>query len=625
MKNTLYFLALSAFVSSFISCESPEVKKDSDQDESKTETYVKDVHSYAQPDKIAVSHIDLDLKADFQTKMLSGTATHTLLHNSTADEVHFDVSGLDIQAAYDDVGNPLTFEVKPGNNFGDDLLVKVNPETKKVNIVYSTSPESKAVQWLDPVQTLGKEKPFLFTQGQAILTRTWIPCQDSPGIRVTYSAKISVPADLMAVMSASNPTERSADGKYSFKMEQRIPPYLIALSIGDLQFQSLGTRTGVYAEPEMLPKAAYELAEMEDMVKAAEGLYGPYSWERYDVIVLPPSFPFGGMENPRLTFATPTIIAGDRSLTSLIAHELAHSWSGNLVTNATWDDFWLNEGFTVYFEYRIMEAVYGKEYADMLKSLGFQELKHTVEELGPTNPDTHLKLNLEGRDPDDGMTDIAYEKGHMFLEMLEETYGRETFDAFLKGYFHQFAFQNMTTERFLKYLDKELISKSDKKVNVEEWVFGPGLPANCKSFTSDRFAAVDTQMQSWLKGEKKSGELVTKAWSTQEWLHFLRSIPEDMSKDKMADLDKTFKLTESSNSEIQGIWYEKAILNGYEKAFPAIESFLIHVGRRKFLTPLYTAMIKDGKYTDKAKAIYAEARPNYHSVSKGTMDALLGF
>jgi hypothetical protein len=331
------------------------------------------------------------------------------------------------------------------------------------------------------------------------------------------------------------------------------------------------------------------------------------------------------MENPRLTFATPTIIAGDRSLTSLIAHELAHSWSGNLVTNATWDDFWLNEGFTVYFEGRIMEEVFGKDYSDMLKSLGLQGLKGTITELGPESPDTHLKLNLEGRDPDDGMTDIAYEKGHMFLEMLEETYGRETFDAFLKGYFDHFAFQNMTTERFLDYLNKELISKHDAQVNVDEWVYGPGLPANSREFKSDRFANVDAQMSAWMDGSSPATSLTTEGWSTHEWLHFLRAIPADLSKDKMAELDKSFGFTDSKNSEIQGIWYEKAILTGYEKAFPAMEDFLVNVGRRKFLTPLYQAMIKDDKYTALANSIYAKARPNYHSVSKGTMDELLHF
>lgn len=615
--------ALGLMMFGLWSCSSPETKEALNTE--KDQRYVKDVHSFARPNEVAVTHISLDLKADFDTHTLSGTVTHTLDRSGTSDSVHFDVSDLTIKAAYDDKGTSLPFEVRKGNAFGDQLVVSLMPESKKVSLIYATSPEANAVQWLEPVQTLGKVHPFLFTQGQAILTRSWIPCQDSPGIRVTYDAKMTVPSELMAVMSAKNPTTRNAEGIYTFKMEQPIPPYLIALAIGDMEFESLGDRTGVYAEPEMLPKAAYELEEMEKMIVAAENLYGPYRWEQYDVIVLPPSFPFGGMENPRLTFATPTIIAGDRSLTSLIAHELAHSWSGNLVTNATWDDFWLNEGFTVYFEGRIMEEVFGKDYSDMLKSLGLQGLKGTITELGPESADTHLKLNLEGRDPDDGMTDIAYEKGHMFLEMLEETYGRETFDAFLKGYFDHFAFQNMTTERFLEYLNTELISKHEAKVNADEWVYGPGLPSNSREFKSDRFAKVDAQMSAWLDGSSPASALNTSGWSTHEWLHFLRAIPENLTTERMAELDKAYGFTDSKNSELQGIWYEKAILTRYERAFPAMEDFLVHVGRRKFLTPLYQAMIKGDRYTVLANSIYAKARPNYHSVSKGTMDELLHF
>jgi aminopeptidase N len=632
MKTFSLILFFSALL---ISCNSGSQSTSSSEGEnssmqSSTESsttkrsYVKDVHSQAVPEQIAVDHISLDIALDFETKQISGTAAHRLVHNSPADEVSFDVRSMKINQVTLDDGKKTEFRVEKGNEFGGVLFAKVSPETKTVTINYTTEPSSQAVQWLEPVQTSGKKHPFLFTQGQAILTRSWIPCQDSPGIRVTYDAKVKVPKELMAVMSASNPTEKSADGAYSFEMKQSIPPYLIALAVGDLEFKSVGARSGVYAEPDMLPKSAEELSGMEDMITAAEELYGPYAWDQYDVIVLPPSFPFGGMENPRLTFATPTIIAGDKSLVSLIAHELAHSWSGNLVTNATWDDFWLNEGFTVYFEYRIMEAVYGKSYTDMLKTLGLQGLKSTIDDLGHDHADTHLKLDLAGRDPDDGMTDIAYEKGHMFLEMLENTYGRETFDAFLKEYFDNFKFQNMTTERFLSYLDKELIAKHDKKVNVDEWVYGPGLPANTPDISSDRFAIVDSHLNKWLNGEEKPVDFGVKEWSTHEWLHFLRGLPEDLSKDRMAELDAAFNLTASTNAEIQDVWYEKAIYTGYEKAFPAMEEFLVNVGRRKFLTPLYKAMIKDDRYTPMAKKIYARARPNYHSVSQGTMDALLG-
>jgi aminopeptidase N len=610
-----------------VACASPPEERSTGEDtqlSTEDKAYVRDPHSFARPDEIAVSHISIDLKADFGTKTLGGTATHSLIRNGKADEVHFDIDGLDIHMVQLDGAKVAEFRMGEENAFGQELIVKVEPETESVTIHYKTSPDARAVQWLDPVQTLGKEHPFLFTQGQAILTRTWIPCQDSPGIRVTYDASIKVPSELMAVMSASNPTEKNETGSYSFDMPQAIPPYLIALAIGDIEFEAVGDRTGVYAEPEMLPRSAKELEDMEAMVEAAEGLYGPYRWERYDVIVLPPSFPFGGMENPRLTFATPTIIAGDKSLTSLIAHELAHSWSGNLVTNANWDDFWLNEGFTVYFEYRIMEEVFGADYANMLKKLGLQELKKTVKTMGLQNRDTHLKLALEGRDPDEGMTDIAYEKGHMFLEMLEETYGRETFDAFLRDYFDTYAFQNMTTERFLEHLDHKLISKHDYGVDVEAWVYGPGLPEGAREFQSERFDEVDKAMAYWSDGKKSASDLETSEWSTHEWLHFIRAIDDDLAVDRMAQLDQAFGFTESTNSEIQGIWYVKAAKTGYETAFPALEEFLVNVGRRKFLTPIYTALKENGQ-EELAKDIYAKARENYHSVSKGTMDELLGW
>lgn len=621
MKQNLFLISVTALF--MISCGSGTTSAEKDTPIQNNQ-YVRDPHSFAQPDEIAVEHIHLDIALNFDSKTITGTAVHTLLHNSPTEEVSFDINDMKIAEVRLDDGKVTTFRIEEGNEYGQALYVTVTPETKKVYIDYSTSPSAEAVQWLDPVQTSGKEFPFLFTQGQAILTRSWIPCQDSPGIRVTYSADVQVPADLMAVMSASNPQAKSEDGKYSFEMQQAIPPYLIALAVGDIGFEPLGDRTGVYAEYDVLPGAAYELEDMEKMILAAEGLYGKYRWDRYDVIVLPPSFPFGGMENPRLTFATPTILAGDKSLTSLIAHELAHSWSGNLVTNATWDDFWLNEGFTVYFEYRIMEEVYGKDYTDMIKSLGLQGLHQTIDEIGHEHADTHLKLSLEGRNPDDGMTDIAYEKGHMFLEMLEKTYGREKFDEFLRNYFDAFAFKNMTTEAFLKYLDKELISQNPEKVNVDEWVFGPGLPSNSPNITSDRFSKVDALMTSWKNEELNAHAIPTSEWSTHEWLHFIRSIPADTRVDRMKELDDAFKFTKSANSEIQGIWYEKAVLTGYEAAFPYMEKFLINVGRRKFLTPLYTAMLKDGRYTDLANEIYRKARPNYHSVSTGTMDKLLG-
>ncbi|MDX1440183.1 MAG: M1 family aminopeptidase/hydrolase, partial [Rubricoccaceae bacterium] len=333
-----------------------------------------DVHSYAQPEQARVTHVALDLNADFDGQQLVGSATLDIQKTEGADEILLDVRGLNIESVTDAGGSDLKYETGAIDDLmGAPLTVTIADTTNQIVINYRTGEEAAAVQWLSPEQTSSGE-PFLFTQGQAILTRTWIPTQDSPGIRQTYDAAITVPEGLTAVMSAEMLTpegEINSDSTttFRFRMDDPIPPYLIALAIGDLEFQEIGPRSGVWAEPDVVEAAAYEFAEVEEMMDAAEALYGPYRWGRYDVLVLPPSFPFGGMENPRLTFATPTILAGDRSLVSLVAHELAHSWSGNLVTNATWDDFWLNEGFTSYFENRIMEAVYGPEYAAMLRSL----------------------------------------------------------------------------------------------------------------------------------------------------------------------------------------------------------------------------------------------------------------
>ena len=426
-----------------------------------------DPHSYADPAEAVVTHLSLNITSvDFDAQVLQALATLTFDCHQ-ADTLRLDTYGLEIQdvrATGEGFGEDI-LRFAPGRHdaiLGTELLIfpdKTVDGSYTITIWYKTSPGAKALQWLSPEQTNGKTHPFLFTQSQAILARTWIPLQDSPGIRFTYDAKVQAPEGLMAVMSASNPQERSEDSQYAFEMKQPIPSYLMALAVGDLRFQSTGPRTGVYAEPAILEASAWEFGETEAMIAAAEALYGPYQWERYDLLVLPPSFPFGGMENPRLTFLTPTVIAGDRSLVALIAHELAHSWSGNLVTNGTWNDFWINEGFTVYFENRIMEAVYGADYAAMLQSLSHSDLTAEVADFMENAPDdTKLAIDLTGRNPDDGVTTIAYDKGFHFLRLIEQTVGREAFDAFLKDYFANYTFQSMTTELFIAHLRASLLS-----------------------------------------------------------------------------------------------------------------------------------------------------------------------
>ncbi len=617
MKTQFYHLFLLCAFVTFISCKENSSSVTSDDAKSTT---VNDIHSNAKPDKAVVKHLSLELTADFEIKKLSGTATYDIEVKEGADSIILDTKDLDIQqVTLDGKNTPFTLG-KNDQWLGQALSIPVSHDSKKLIIAYSTRPTAEALQWLVPSQTAGKQHPYLFTQGEAILTRTWIPIQDSPGIRMTYDAKITVPKDLMAVMSASNPQEKNKDGVYTFKMDQPIPSYLIALAIGDLEFKAIDKRTGVYAEPGVLNGAANEFADMGKMVSTAESLYGPYQWGRYDVIVLPPSFPFGGMENPRLTFATPTIIAGDKSLTSLIAHELAHSWSGNLVTNATWNDFWLNEGFTDYFERRIIEALYDKSYSDMLATLGLQDLKDEMKDL--SQEDTHLFLNLAGRNPDDGMTGVAYEKGALFLTMLEQKAGREKFDAFLKKYFADHKFQSMTTEKFLAYLDENLIKPNHLYVNVDAWVYKPGLPDTIPVFNTDRFMKVDTQVTFFVNGRKAS-KLETKNWSTHEWLHFIKALPDSLAEADMIDLDNTFGWTATNNTEIKDAWFKLAINQGYgPKILPEIRTFLVNVGRRKYLTPLYTALTEKGMYKE-AKSIFDEAKPNYHSISANSIQALL--
>ncbi len=608
---------------------------------------VRDPHSFARPDEVAVEHLALDLTVDFGRRQLSGRASlrlrnpgsdDRLLRQATsrvaepmtglgnprgATQLHLDTRDLEIRRVFLDSGTVARFTLgEPVPFLGSELVVDIAPGTRVVHVDYATSPDAAAVQWLEPRQTSG-DHPFLFTQSQAILARTWVPCQDTPAVRMTYEAVVRVPPGLLAVMSAENPSERAADGVYRFRMPQAIPSYLLALAVGDLAFRPLGPRAGVYAEPAVVERAAWELADTPKMIAAAERLYGPYRWGRYDLLVLPPSFPFGGMENPRLTFATPTILAGDRSLVALVAHELAHSWSGNLVTNATWNDFWLNEGFTTYFERRIMEALYGREYEEMQALLSRSELADILAQLGPTSPDTRLKLDLAGRDPDDGMTEIAYEKGGFLLRRIEEVVGRKRFDRFLRSYFDRYAFQSMDTERFLAVLERELLAKRPElRAEVRRWIYEPGLPESVPQPRSQAFARVEAQAHAFMAGTP-AAQLATTGWSTHEWLHFLHSLASPLAPEKMADLEATFHFSTSGNAEILQAWLLEAIESDYAPAYPALERFLTSIGRRKFLRPLYEALAKTPAGMERALRIYEQARPGYHAVSRQTVDKIL--
>lgn len=607
---------------------------------------VGDRHSHGNPEQIRVTRVELDLTTDFERKELKGTATllfRRMPGCSPGTPLDLDTRELTIERVTagpaDDAMKEVRFELgddhggqprseaeaKMDRLLGARLRVFVPEEATRVRITYRTAPTASALQWLDPPRTAGRQQPFLFTQSEAIHARSWIPLQDSPGVRITYGATIRGPKNLRAVMSADRLPGQEEPGVDRFEMPQPIPSYLIALAVGDLGFRTLGPRTGVYAEPSVVAKAASEFVDTEAMIKAVEARYGPYRWGRYDLLVLPPSFPFGGMENPKLTFATPTILAGDRSLVSLVAHELAHSWSGNLVTNATWRDFWLNEGFTVYLERRIVEDVFGPDRAAMEAVLGLRELREELAAFPPR--DQVLHIDLTDRDPDDGMTRVPYEKGALFLTTLEHAFGRERFDAFLRAYFNHFAFQSITTADFEGYLQDQLL-KTDPavaaKINVQAWLHEPGLPPGFPEPSSSRFAVVTAAARDWLDGKIAADRLSTQGWSTHEWLHFLQALPLELPSEKMAALDQAFSLTASGNAEISQQWLLMAIRSHYAAADSRLEEFLTSIGRRKFLMPLYGELKKTAEGTARAKAIYAKARPFYHPIAVESVDRLLG-
>lgn len=596
------------------------------KDQTEKTTTVTDEHSYSKPELAVVKHLDLDIKVDFDTQTISGKASWLIDNISKGNEIIFDENTLNItKVTLGDDEKETKFELGKDTEFhGKPLHITIEPNTTKVNIYYSTTKDAIALQWLTPAQTADKKKPFVFSQGESIWSRTWIPCQDSPGIRFTYNAKVTVPKDLLAVMSAVNPQKKNNTGVYTFKQDKAIPSYLMAIAVGDLEFQSIDNRTGVYAEPSMLKKSAWEFAELGKMVVAAEKLYGPYRWGRYDVLVLPPSFPYGGMENPNLTFLTPGVIAGDRSLTSLLAHELGHSWSGNLVTNATWDDIWLNEGFTTYVEHRIGEEIFGKEEAEMQDVLTRKDLDDNIAEYGATNPDTRLKVSLTGRNPDDGISQIPYVKGYNFLKVIEQAVGREKFDPFIKNYFNAHAFQSITTEDFVKYINDNLI-KGNKaladKIKLDDWIYKPGIPSNITPVHSDDFTAIDSIQKNWRKTGVKG--LNQKIKSTTEKQHFIDYLPADITVEEMTAIDAEFSFTKNGNFVIKRQWFVQAIRHQYKTPYPAIEQFMIATSRTGSLMTLYKELVKTPEGKVWAKQIFDKAKSGYHATTIQAVGDLL--
>ena len=597
-----------------------------------------DESSYAEPDKARITHLTLDLAVDFDKKQLSGTATLDFNWiDKLANTLVLDTRDLTISQIEggDGTGDwkPLTYTLAPRDPvFGSKLTIPMSQQMRQVRITYATSPQASGLQWLQPSMTEGKALPFMFSQSEAIHARSWIPLQDTPGVRFSYDAHITTPKDVIALMSAGNDPEASKrgtvrSGDYHFRMPQQVPSYLLAIAVGDLVFKRISDRAGVWAEPAMAANAAAEFADTEKMIATAESLYGPYRWGRYDLLVLPPSFPFGGMENPTLTFATPTVIVGDKSLVSLVAHELAHSWSGNLVTNASWKDIWLNEGFTTYVQARITEALYGEDAAEMERVIDQNELAAEIKS-GEIKPADQVLLlpPLGARDPDEALSDIAYTKGAWFLQFLEQRFGRDVFDAFLKSYFDHFALHSISSDQFEAYLRSDLLPKKPGAVTdaeLDAWLRQPGIPAIAKPAHSARFDAVDAVRKAWLDGGALPATDATKKWSTQEWVRFLEGLPDTLSAAQIGALDKAFHFSGTPNGELAQRWYPLAVRSGYMAARPGMAAFLQRIGRRKLIVPTYQALVKTQEGLVFAKDVFAKARPGYHPITIVTVEDLL--
>ena len=581
-----------------------------------------DPHSYYDDAQPRLVRLDLDLTADFVAQRLHGTAV--LQFDRGGAPVDLDTRGLDIERITGDSGVTLSHTLAAEEPIlGSRLHLELPAGTGRITITYRTSPQASGLQWLEPSQTASGRQPFLFSQCQAIHARSVVPVQDTACVRFPYGARLTVPAELTAVMSAGPGAVQShASGRrtFQFEMPHPIPAYLLALAAGELESRDLSPRARVWAEPTVVDAAAWEFAGVEGMIATAEKLFGPYDWTRYDMLVLPASFPYGGMENPCMTFLTPTLLAGDRSLVDVVAHELAHSWTGNLVTNATAEHFWLNEGWTMWAERRILEALHGRDTALLSWALGEASLRQSIERFGADSPLTKLRTHLTGIDPDDAFSTVPYEKGARLIALLEQATGRERFDGFVRTYMQRFRFGSITTEQFLAFVEQELPGVA-AQVGAAEWIDAPGIPANAPLFGAPVLDEIDTEVATW----RETGRWgrVAREGSAVELQILLQRIPRPLDLARCAALDKDLRLTPQGNAEILCEWLVIAARSGYEPAFPRLREFLGAVGRMKYLRPLYQALASTPNTKQFALEVFAAAAPRYHGIARRMVQGLL--
>jgi leukotriene-A4 hydrolase len=581
-----------------------------------------DPHSYVKPQQAKIKHIDFKLNVDFPSKAIQGQAVYHL-DKTLKGSLYLDNRKVQIVRIHAD-GKDLDWEMDKQDPIrGQRLHLKRLKGICSFVIDFVTDPQADALQWLSPQQTLGGEHPYLFSQCQAINARSIFPCQDSPSIRFTYSAEVVVPRPMIAVMAAAPQTIQTEGdlNRCRFEMPQPIPSYLFALAVGNLSSRELGPRCRIYAEAEIVEEAAWEFAETENKLIEAEKMLGPYEWERYDLLVMPPSFPYGGMENPRLTFLTPTVIVGNRSYTHLVTHEMAHSWTGNLITNATWEDFWLNEGWTTYVQMRIDEILQGRDYAQMKIELGRGSMFAAMQRFGMESEHTRLRYDMSGVDPDEVFSSVPYYKGQAFLEKLENAVGRERFDTFISKYIESFKFQSLSTKAFLSFLKAQL-PDAVKAVDVKKWIYKPGFPDDAPQTKSKLIDEVDACVAAYHEGNLPTGDEV-RNWNPDQINLFLRRVMGAIPLEHCRHFEKIFDLSNGKDYALLSQYLALAVRSGDEEVLPRIDAYIEQVGRGIFLRPIVQAMAETAWSRDLIRPIVERYRDCHHPLTVRLLERIL--
>lgn len=598
--------------------------------------------------EIKTTNLDLNLKVSFEEKKLSGYVTLDMVAvTDTVAEIVLDTSYMNVEnvsMVQSGKTTALKFAIDARHEaFGCALRITLPTHLKTgsavaIRVDYETTEKCTALQWLEPSQTSGKKHPYLFSQCQAIHARSLVPCQDTPAIKLHYTASITTPKPLSALMSALRVgSSESEDGMFrTFKFHQKtsIPTYLIAIAVGNLAEREIGPRSSVWSEPEVVDAAAWEFEDTEKFICIAEELLTPYEWGLFDLLILPPSFPYGGMENPCLTFVTPTLLSGDKSLVDVAAHELAHSWCGNLVTTSNWTHFWLNEGWTVFMERKIVGRMHGEAVRQFSAIIGWKALEESIKTFGAKNPLTALRPNLDGIDPDDSFSSVPYEKGFNLLYHLEQLLGGPSvFEPYMKANFKHFAHQSISTEDWKDFLYTYMQEHHGeeklallKKVDWNTWFTSPGMPPVKCDFDRTLAEVCDSLAKRWDAARSQTARDFSPSdienFTPEQKMVFLERCQEyePFPHDVLQLMDKVYSMNGAKNSEIRFRWQILCLRGQWEAVFPHVVSFLLEQGRMKFVRPLYRNLHNCPGGSQLAKDTFVKNRRMYHPIAAALIE-----